>query len=90
LKRFPSKGFLQQAITLGFQYWKNNQWSFRNKIAGFDSSARYFEITDALEVYVSHEYKGVFRLQLIMNLLQGKISYRMSSRKRKKCQLDKI
>jgi hypothetical protein len=35
----------------------NNQWRFRNKITGFDSSARYFEITDALEVYVSHEYK---------------------------------
>jgi 23S rRNA G2445 N2-methylase RlmL len=30
----------------------NNQWRFRNKITGFDSSARYFEITDALEVYV--------------------------------------
>ncbi|MBP2284567.1 ligand-binding sensor domain-containing protein/DNA-binding CsgD family transcriptional regulator [Flavobacterium sp. CG_23.5] len=42
----------------------NNQWVFRNKIAGFNYSARYFEITNALEVYVSHEYKGVFRLQL--------------------------
>jgi hypothetical protein len=36
----------------------NNQWRFRNKLAGFDYSARYFEITDAFEVY-KHEYKGV-------------------------------
>jgi hypothetical protein len=49
----------------------NNQWRFRNKITGFDSSARYFEITDALEVYVSHEYKG-FRLQLDNELLKAK------------------
>lgn len=42
----------------------NNTWQYRNKIKGFDYSARYFEITSQLEVYVSHEYKGVFRLQL--------------------------
>lgn len=42
----------------------NNQWQFRNKIKGFDYSSRYFEITKSNEVYVSHEYKGVFRFQL--------------------------
>ena len=42
----------------------NNQWKFRNKIAGFDYSSKYFEITKMKEVYVSHEYKGVFRFQL--------------------------
>ncbi|WP_223256073.1 triple tyrosine motif-containing protein [Flavobacterium laiguense] len=42
----------------------NNQWVFRNKIKGFDYSSRYFEITNSYEVYVSHEYKGVFRFQL--------------------------
>jgi hypothetical protein len=48
------KGFYK-ATTMGFGIEKvNNQ--FRNKITGFDSSARYFEITDALEVYVS-QYK---------------------------------
>ncbi len=41
-----------------------NQWVFKNRISGFDYSARYFEITNSLEVYVSHEYKGVFRFQL--------------------------
>ena len=50
----------------------NNQWGFRNKITGFDYSSRYFEITNALEVYVSHEYKGVFRLQLESKLLSTK------------------
>ena len=41
-----------------------NQWVFRNKIAGFDCSSKCFEITKDYNVYVSHEYKGVFRLQL--------------------------
>ncbi len=45
----------------------NNQWIFRNKITGFDYSSRYFEITNNLEVYVSHEYKGVFSFQLDNN-----------------------
>lgn len=41
-----------------------NQWQFKNKITGFDYSSKYFEVTSNLEVYVSHEYKGVFRFQL--------------------------
>jgi hypothetical protein len=42
---------------------------FRNKIAGFDYSSKYFEIVNNNEIYVSHEYKGVFRLQLDNKLL---------------------
>ena len=42
----------------------NNQWMFKNKIEGFDYSSKYFEITNSSDVYVSHEYKGVFRFQL--------------------------
>lgn len=41
-----------------------NQWQFKNKISGFDYSSKYFEINTSSEVYVSHEYKGVFRFQL--------------------------
>jgi hypothetical protein len=53
-----SKGLCYRQLLWDFGIGKvNNQWRFRNKITGFDSSARYFEITDALEVYVSHEYK---------------------------------
>lgn len=42
----------------------NNQWFFRNKIEGFDYSARYFELTKSLDIYVSHEYKGIFSFKL--------------------------
>ena len=50
----------------------NGQWVFRNKISGFDYSSKYFEVTNNLEVYVSHEYKGVFRFQLDSKL-QGTV-----------------
>ena len=53
----------------------NNQWVYRNKIAGFKYSSRYFEINNALEVYVSHEYKGIFRLQLDSKLYKTKPIY---------------
>jgi AraC family chitin signaling transcriptional activator len=47
---------------------KNDQWMFRNKIKGFDYSSKYLEITNELEIYVSHEYKGVFRIIADKNL----------------------
>lgn len=40
----------------------NGTWKFRNKIKGFDYSSRYFEITDDNDIYISHEYKGIFRI----------------------------
>ena len=40
---------------------KNNSWVFRNKIKGFNYSSKHFEILNAKEIYVSHEYKGVYR-----------------------------
>lgn len=49
----------------------NNQWVFRNKIKGFGYSSRYFEVTNSLEVYVSHEYKGIFKFQMDEKLLQA-------------------
>lgn len=49
----------------------NNQWIFRNKISGFDYSSKYFEITNTNEIYVSHEYKGVFRFQLDSDYRKG-------------------
>ncbi|MFT4983173.1 MAG: AraC family chitin signaling transcriptional activator [Flavobacterium sp.] len=72
---FGQKGLLLQGNYSGISVLEkvNNQWRFRNKIAGFDSSVRYFEITNALEVYISHEYKGVFRLQLDYELLKAKL-----------------
>ncbi len=46
----------------------NNQWVFKNKIEGFNYSSRYFEITNSFDVYVSHEYKGIFRFKLDKSL----------------------
>ncbi|WP_428741771.1 triple tyrosine motif-containing protein [Tenacibaculum sp.] len=43
---------------------KNGDWHFRNKLDGFDISSRYYEMLNKTEVFVSHEYKGVFRVKL--------------------------
>ncbi|WP_158729025.1 MULTISPECIES: triple tyrosine motif-containing protein [unclassified Flavobacterium] len=51
---------------------RNNQWIFRNKIKGFDYSSKYFEISKNSDVYVSHEYKGIYRLELDKDLLKVK------------------
>ncbi|RUT71840.1 LuxR family transcriptional regulator [Flavobacterium cupreum] len=61
-----------------------NQWKFKNKIKGFDYSSRYFEINKDLEVYVSHEYKGIFRLKLDKGLLKTSEFYAYSSPKKGK------
>lgn len=42
---------------------QNGKWTFRNKIDKFDYSSRYFEILEK-DIYVSHEYKGVFRFSV--------------------------
>lgn len=49
----------------------NNQWVFRNRIKGFNYSSRYFEVTNSQEIYVSHEYKGIFRFQIDSRLLKA-------------------
>lgn len=43
---------------------KDGNWNIKNKIKGFDNSARYFEIVNTNEVWVSHGYKGLFRLKI--------------------------
>ena len=43
---------------------KNGKWQFKNKIKGFENSVRYFEITDYNEIFISHGYKGVFKLKV--------------------------
>ena len=42
----------------------NNTWQFRNEISGFDISSRYFGMNSNNQIFVSHEYKGVFKLFL--------------------------
>lgn len=41
---------------------ENGQWAFRNKLSGFDYSSKYFELLDNNQIFVSHEYKGIFGL----------------------------
>ncbi|AXG75302.1 LuxR family transcriptional regulator [Flavobacterium arcticum] len=40
----------------------NGKWTFKNWIKGFDYSSRYFEVSKNNDIYISHEYKGVFRI----------------------------
>ena len=42
----------------------DNNWVVRNKIDGFNISSRYFELLNNETIFVSHEYKGVFKLKL--------------------------
>ncbi|WP_418602159.1 triple tyrosine motif-containing protein [Hwangdonia sp.] len=42
----------------------DNLWHIKNKVEGFKNSSRYLEIDDANQIWVSHEYKGVFKLKL--------------------------
>lgn len=42
----------------------NGSWKFKNKIEGFDYSSRYFALLGNNEIYISHEYKGVFRIKV--------------------------
>ena len=46
----------------------NGNWIFKNKINGFNYSAKNFEIAADLNVTISHEYKGVFGFKLDANL----------------------
>ncbi|MDG1698177.1 MAG: triple tyrosine motif-containing protein [Polaribacter sp.] len=47
---------------------KNNIWSLRNKIDGFNTSSKYFVKAGTNNFFVNHEYKGVFKLTLDDNL----------------------
>ena len=40
-----------------------SEWTFKNKILGFNTSSKYFEIVDNL-IFVSHEYKGIYRFSV--------------------------
>ncbi|WP_299276862.1 LuxR C-terminal-related transcriptional regulator [uncultured Psychroserpens sp.] len=42
----------------------NDDWQLRNKIDGFDISSKFFELLDRNHILVSHEYKGVYKLDV--------------------------
>lgn len=43
---------------------RDNKWTFRNIIKGFDISSRFFEFIGENQVAVNREYKGIFKLDL--------------------------
>ncbi|MDO5969193.1 triple tyrosine motif-containing protein [Flavivirga aquimarina] len=44
----------------------NGTWVYKNKIEGFDLSSKFFEIYNN-QIFVSHEYKGVFKIDVDEN-----------------------
>lgn len=47
---------------LHFLHRQDEQWSYKNKLEGFNISSRYFAVVDSMRFLVSHEYKGVFEI----------------------------
>ena len=43
---------------------ENNAWRLRNKIKGFTNSAKYFIMAKEGSIFVNHEYKGVYKLEI--------------------------
>lgn len=50
---------------------QDDTWVFKNKIEGFDISSRFFELINANEVIMSHEYKGIFNVKLNADYTQA-------------------
>lgn len=58
----------------------SNSWQLRNKIEGFNNSSRYFEILNN-QIFVNHEYNGVFKLVIDDSFLMAKEVVRDTSMK---------
>ena len=50
---------------------RNNSWRIRNKVDGFDISSRFLEFIDENRILVSHEYKGLFIVELDKDFRQA-------------------
>lgn len=73
--RVPNNNnLLLQGNYLGLHVIENTdgKWKYRNKIEGFNMSSRYFEFLDDITVFVSHEYKGVYKIELNESLTKAK------------------
>lgn len=49
----------------------NGNWIFKNRIEGFDYSSKHFEILNSKEIFVSHEYKGIYKFEVDKNLTKA-------------------
>jgi AraC family transcriptional regulator, chitin signaling transcriptional activator len=43
---------------------EGNIWKFRNHLDGFDISSRNFELSNTGDIFVNHEYKGIYKLSI--------------------------
>jgi len=50
---------------------KLDKWQVRNKIKGFNSSSRFFELDGENHIWVSHENKGVIKLTMDTNFTKA-------------------
>jgi DNA-binding CsgD family transcriptional regulator/ligand-binding sensor domain-containing protein len=65
IKKIDDKTLLQGSYDgLYILEYVNASWKLRNKLKGFLNSSRYFIITDTNKIFVNHEYKGVFKLEI--------------------------
>ncbi len=64
LKRFPN--YLIGGTYSGLIYFKKqgNTWTFGGKIAGFNESFRVFEEDENGDIWMSHGFKGIYRIRL--------------------------
>ncbi len=54
----------KEVISKGANNSDNSIWEYSNKIDGFDESARIFEQDDDGYIWVSHAYKGLYKIEL--------------------------
>ncbi|MGB2128605.1 MAG: triple tyrosine motif-containing protein [Flavicella sp.] len=66
IKKIPnSKDKLLQGNYKGLYILQKeeNGWRLKNKIKGFENSCRYFEINDKNQIFINHEYKGIYSVK---------------------------
>jgi AraC family transcriptional regulator, chitin signaling transcriptional activator len=60
----PDKILFGSYSGLGVLHKDNEEWKRWNKLDGFELSSRFFEFSDSGHIWVSHENKGVYLLEL--------------------------
>ena len=68
----PIKNVLVQGNYNGLNVLEknNDSWQFKHKINGFNISSKHFDFLNDTELFVNHEYKGVFKLKLDKDLTE--------------------
>lgn len=65
VKKIDDKTLIQGGYDgLYILFNEGGAWKLRNKIQGFSNSSKYFILKDNHTIFVNHEYKGVFKLEI--------------------------